>query len=224
MIKMLFAVAAIGLFAVASSQAMALENTTIGNARIVVRTVTGTIESGPRSGLRQIQLQDDIYHNEIIETGDDSATEFVFFDETKLALGPNSKMVLDSFVFDPASGTGSFIMSATVGVFRFISGKIPKRSYEIRTPNAVIGIRGTILSFIIIPGDTEDKPTKVNVTIEEGVAEITSCSGEQVSLSRPGASITVSMNSDGICTMSTPPVAQATEFTRMLAALDIERQ
>ncbi len=52
MIKMLFAVATIGLFAVASSQAMALENTTIGNARIVVRTVTGTLESGPRSGHR----------------------------------------------------------------------------------------------------------------------------------------------------------------------------
>jgi hypothetical protein len=220
MIKMLFAVATIGLFAVASSQAMAVEKTTIGNARIVVRTVTGTLESD----LRQLQLQDDIYHNEIIETGDDSATEFVFFDETKLALGPNSKMVLDRFVFDPASDTGSFIMTATVGVFRFVSGKIPKRSYEIRTPNAVIGIRGTILSFIVIPGDTEDKPTKVNVTIEEGVAEITSCSGEQVSLSRPGASITVSMNSDGICTTSTPPVAQATEFTRMLAASGFESQ
>ena len=224
MIKMLFAVATIGLFAVASSQAMASENTTIGNARIVVRTVTGTLESGPRSGLRQIQLQDDIYHNEIIETGDDSATEFVFLDETKLALGPNSRMVLDLFVFDPASDTGSFIMSATVGVFRFVSGKIPKMSYEIRTPNAVIGIRGTILSFIVILGDTEDKPAKVNITIEEGVAIITNCSGEQVSLSRPGASITVAMNSDGICAMSTPSVAQATEFTRMLAALDIERQ
>ena len=224
MIKMLFAVATIGLLAVASSQAMASENTTIGNARIVVRTVTGTIESGPRSGLRQIQLRDDIYHNEIIETGDDSATEFVFLDETKLALGPNSRMVLDRFVFDPASGTGSFIMSATVGVFRFISGKIPKRSYEIRTPNAVIGIRGTILSFIVIRGDTEDKLAKVNITIEEGVAEITSCSGERVSLLRPSASTTVSMNSDGICTTSTPPSAQAAEFARMLAASDIERQ
>ncbi len=62
MIKMLFAVATIGLFAVVSSQAMAVEKTTIGNARIVVRTVTGTLESD----LRQIQLRDDIYHNEII--------------------------------------------------------------------------------------------------------------------------------------------------------------
>jgi hypothetical protein len=220
MIKILFAVATIGLFAVASSQAMAVEKTTIGNARIVVRTVTGTLESD----LWQIQLRDDIYHNEIIETGDDSATEFVFLDETKLAMGPNSRMVLDLFVFDPASDTGSFIMSATAGVFRFVTGKIPKRSYEIRTPNAVIGIRGTVLSFIVIPGDTEGRPTKVKITIEEGVAEITSCSGERVSLVRPGASTTVSMNSDGICTTSTPPSAQAAEFARMLAASDIERQ
>ena len=186
----------------------------------MVRTVTGTLESD----LRQIKLLDDIYHNEAIETGDDSATEFVFLDETKLALGPNSRMVLDSFVYDPDPSKASFVMTATAGVFRFVSGKIPKTAYEIRTPNATIGIRGTVLSFIVIPGDTEGKPTKTNVTIEKGVAEITNCSGERVSLVRPNASTTVSMNSDGICSTPTPSGAQAAEFARMLAASGFESQ
>jgi hypothetical protein len=220
MLKITSLVAAVGLFALASSQAMAVEKTTIGNARIVVRTVTGTLDAD----LRQIQLLDDIYHNEIIETGDDSATEFVFLDETKLALGPNSRMVLDRFVYDPEPGKAAFIMTATAGVFRFVSGKIPKMSYEIRTPTATIGIRGTVLSFIVIPGDTKGKPAKVNVTVKEGVAEITNCSGERVSLIRPGASTTVSMNSGGICATPTPPGAQPAEFARMLATSNIERQ
>ena len=220
MIKKLSAVAAIGLFALVSIQAMAVEKTTIGNARTVVKTVTGTLEAD----LRRIQFLDDIYHNEIIETGDDSATEFVFLDETKLALGPNSRLVLDRFVYDPEPGKASFVMTATAGVFRFVSGKLPKRSYEIHTPTATIGIRGTVLSFIVIPGDTEGRPAKVNITVEEGVAEITSCLGERVSLVRPGASTTVSMNSDGTCAAPTPPGAQPAEFARLLATSGFESQ
>jgi hypothetical protein len=220
MLKITALVAAIGFFALLGIQAKAAEKTTIGNARIVVRTVTGTLESD----LRKIRLLDDVYHNEAIETGDDSATEFVFLDETKLALGPNSRMVLDSFVYDPDPSKASFVMTATAGVFRFVSGKIPKSAYEIRTPNATIGIRGTVFSFIVIPGDIDGKPTKTNVTIEEGEAKITNCLGELVSLVRPGASTTVSMNSDGICATPTPPGAQAAEFVRMLAASGFKSQ
>ena len=174
MIKKLLAVTAIGLFAVASNQAMAVEKTTIGNARTVVKTVIGSLDSERRN----IQLLDDIYHIEVIETGDESATE---------------------------SDTGSFGLTATAGVFRFVSGKLPKNAYEIHTPTATIGIRGTVFSFIVIAGSPEGA-AKVVVTVEEGVAEITSCLGETVSLV-PGASTTVSMNSDGTCAAPTDPGA-----------------
>ncbi len=220
MIKKLIVVAASGLFALVSVQAMAVEKTTIGNARTVVKTVTGTLEAD----LRHIQLLDDIYHNEVIETGDESATEFVFLDETKLALGPNSKLVLDRFVYDPEPGKASFVMTATAGLFRFVSGKLPKKSYEIHTPTATIGIRGTVFSFIVIAGGAEGKPALVNITVEEGEAKITSCLGEQVSLVRPGASTTVSMNADGTCAAPTPPGAQPAEFARLLATSNLESQ
>ena len=218
MIDKLAAATVIGLFALASGQAVAVEKTTIGNALTVVKTVTGTLDSERR----QIQLLDDIYHNEIIETGDESATEFVFLDETKLALGPNSSLVLDRFVYDPEPGKASFVMTATAGVFRFVSGKLPKKSYEIHTPTATIGIRGTVFSFVVVLGDPLDgAAAKVNVTVEEGVADITSCTGERVSLLRPGASTTISLNSDGTCSAPTVPGVQPAEFARLLAALEI---
>jgi hypothetical protein len=220
MLKITVLVATIGFFAALSVQAAAAEKTTIGNARTVVKTVTGTLDAN----LRQINLLDDIYHNELIETGDESATEFVFLDETKLALGPNSSLVIDRFVFDPEPGKASFVMTATAGVFRFVSGKLPKKSYEIHTPTATIGVRGTVLSVIVIPGGMEGKPARVNVTVEEGVAEITSCLGERVSLVRPGASTTVSMTSDGKCAAPTPPGAQPAEFTRLLVSSGFESQ
>jgi hypothetical protein len=220
MLKITALVTTIGFFVLMSVQATAAEKTTVGNARTVVKTVTGTLDAN----IRHIKLLDDIYHNELIETGDESATEFVFLDETKLALGPNSRLMLDRFVYDPDPGKASFVMTATAGVFRFVSGKLPKKSYEIHTPTSTIGIRGTVLSVIVIPGDTEGKPAKVNVTVEEGVAEITSCLGERVSLVRPGASTTVSMNSDGICSAPTPPGAQPAEFARLLVTSGLEGQ
>ena len=112
--------------------------TTIGNAHIVVKTVTGVINED----VRQISMKDDVYHNELIETGPESATEFIFLDGTKLAMGPNSSMTLDSFIYDPETSTGEFIITAIGGTFRFVSGKLDKASYEIHTPTATIGIRG----------------------------------------------------------------------------------
>ena len=220
MIEKLTAMVAIGLLAIASGQALALEKTTIGNAKIVVKTVTGTLDADQR----KIQLLDDIYHNEIIETGEESATEFVFLDETRLALGPNSSLVLDRFVYDPEPGKASFVMTATAGVFRFVSGKLPKKSYEIHTPTATIGVRGTVFTFIVVPGGPDGRGAKVTVTVEQGIADITNCRGERVSLVRPGASTTVTMNADGGCSAPSPPGAQPADFAGLYASSGFETQ
>jgi hypothetical protein len=53
MLNKLVAIAIVGLLAIASSDANAIEKVTIGNAQIVVKTVTGTLEADRR----QIQLQ-----------------------------------------------------------------------------------------------------------------------------------------------------------------------
>src|ERR671918_3246893 len=122
---------------------------TIGNTKVVVKTVIGTFEGE----LRVLELQDDVYHNELIETEAESATKLVFLDETNLTLGPDSRVVLDRFVFDPDPSKASLVMTATKGIFRFASGKLPKNAYRLHTPAATIGIRGTVLDLAIQPAD-----------------------------------------------------------------------
>ncbi len=215
MFSRLAAGAIVGVLAIASVQAHAVEKVTVGNAKVIVKTVTGTFEAD----LRQINFLDDIYHNEVVETGDASATELVFLDETKLALGPNSSLVLDRFVYDPDPDKASFVMTATAGVFRFVSGKLPKKSYEIRTPTATIGIRGTVLSIVVIPGNPDKMGIGpiVNVTVEQGVAEITSCGGEHVALVRSGQSTTISGTADGTCSAPTLPGPQPSIFATLVS-------
>lgn len=202
---------------VAAADAVAVEKVTIGNTKTVVRTVTGTLEKDKR----RIELRDDVYHNEVIETRNQSATEIIFLDETTLTLGPNARMSLDRFVYDTDPKKATFVMTATRGAFRFVSGKMSKKAYVIHTPSATIGIRGTILTIVALPLEAFGRSGEfaVNITIEEGAAEVTNCTGERVVLDRPGMSTTITGLSGGACSAPTPPGVQPARFSSQLDSL-----
>jgi hypothetical protein len=151
------------------------EERAVGNASIVVRTVTGTIEDN----IHKIRLQDDLYHNELIETLEESATEILFLDDSTLSLGPNSSIVLDEFVYDPDPTNSSFVVTIAEGALRFTSGVLPTDAYKIKTPVATIGIRGTIINLVV---DRETRidgtvKTSVNLSVLEGEADMIDCDG-----------------------------------------------
>jgi len=183
----LFGSALLALFVGASSQVAAdfqgfttetplFEERAVGNASIVVKTVTGTIEDN----VAKIRLQDDLYHNELIETHEDSATEILFLDETTISLGPESSIVLDEFVYDPDPSNSSFVLTVTQGALRFTSGVLPSEAYKIHTPVATIGIRGTIIDLVVDRETRNDGTvhTSVNLSVVEGEADLINCEGE----------------------------------------------
>lgn len=167
---------------------------TIGNTRVVVKTVIGSFEGD----LRVLELEDDVYHNELVETGEEAATKLVFLDETSLTLGADSQIVLDSFVFDPDPSQASFVMTAVKGVFRFASGKLPKNAYRINTPAATIGVRGTTLTVSVVPADGADGRGRavVEVVLEEGEATVTTCAGEEIRLEDRAGRDAVALTAD----------------------------
>ena len=167
---------------------------TVGNTRVIVRSVIGSFEGD----LRVLELEDDVYHNELIETEEESATKLVFLDETSLTLGPDSTVVLDSFIYDPDPSQASFVMTATKGIFRFASGKLPKNAYRLHTPAATIGIRGTVLAFSIDPADGEGDEAVVRIALEEGAATIDDCRGNRLILG-PGQSLELAWDPSKRC-------------------------
>jgi hypothetical protein len=182
------------LFVISAQSDVRAEATTVGNASTVVRTVTGELEAE----LRSIKLLDDLYHNEIIETGEDSATEIIFLDETNLSMGPSSSLVLDKFVYDPDPTQASFIVTATQGVFRFATGNLPKKSYVINTPTATIGIRGTVFDLIVSP-ESDSGIASVSLSLVEGEANIVDCSGGRITLTDGHAAVVVAEKENSAC-------------------------
>src|SRR5712671_1903337 len=67
-------------------------------------------------------------------------------DNTVFSTGPNSQLALDEFQFDSNNFRGSMLADMRQGTLAVVSGDITRSSpgaMKIKTPTAVLGVRGT---------------------------------------------------------------------------------
>ena len=89
-----------------------------------------------------------------IKTGVDGAVGITMRDNGVLSLGPNSLLTLEQFEFDDTSHQGRFDSSLLRGTLAMTSGRLSKQSAQavkVRTPTAVLGVRGTELLVAVEP-------------------------------------------------------------------------
>ncbi|KJU82137.1 secreted protein containing FecR protein domain protein [Candidatus Magnetobacterium bavaricum] len=87
-----------------------------------------------------------VFKNDTLETGDDGAVGVILRDDTRLSLGPKSKIVFDDFVFSPNDHKYALVTRMTKGTATCVTGMIGKlspKSVRFETPLATLGIRGT---------------------------------------------------------------------------------
>lgn len=78
--------------------------------------------------------------------------EITFEDDSKVKITEQSELVIDDFVYDPNTGTGSMSMKVALGTVQMTSGRLAKTSRDrvsIRTPTASITVRGTDFSMTV---------------------------------------------------------------------------
>ena len=90
----------------------------------------------------------DIFADEIVNTDGASATQLMFLDQTNLTITPGSSVKIDKFVFDPNGKKGQVVFNVARGSMRFVTGSQDPTDYQIKTPVATIGVRGTIVDFV----------------------------------------------------------------------------
>ncbi|XOV86282.1 MAG: Ig-like domain-containing protein [Pseudomonadota bacterium] len=101
---------------------------------------------------------DVLYKNDILITGDRAFIKAKMLDDTRFHLGKNGRAALTDYEFNEQGKLGKFEASVQVGGFHYRSGKIGEmladqnRSHStIRTPSAIIGIRGSELDGTVDP-------------------------------------------------------------------------
>jgi hypothetical protein len=191
----------------------------IGSTTVVVRIVTGEVEQN----VRQLVVSDRVHANEQISTGADSVSELIFLDETKFSVGSSTNIVLDRFVYDPEPSQSSFTVTATKGVFRFVSGTMQSNSYLIRTPTATIGVRGTTFTCLILPLRTtcSTENGSINMVNRRTRREVQVPAGQSATVPSPDGSEERAFDSSALPTTVTAEIQNMDTLLRVgrLAAL-----
>lgn len=169
----------------------------------VVAAAGGKVElTTPGQVGRIAQSGQAIFMGDEVKTDAAGHLQILLLDETVFTIGPNSTIIIDKFVYDPASHRGEIKASITKGVFRYVSGKIAANdpdSVKVKLPTATIGFRGTIvggsvgadgqgLAALLGPGINNDAGA------QNGSFTIEGAGGDQQNVNRTGFGVEVGAN------------------------------
>ena len=93
---------------------------------------------------------------DVVVTGADGSAGVTFLDNSLMSAGPGSALAIDRFAFDSTTNQGAFESSLKRGTLSVVSGKIAKQApdaMKVRTPAAILGVRGT--EFVVRTGEKD---------------------------------------------------------------------
>jgi hypothetical protein len=115
---------------------------------------------------RTLVVNGPVFMGDVVKTGARGTAQILFLDDTKLAVGPNSDITIDKFVYSGGQTAKQVTINVTQGAFRFITGLSAKNAYSINTPTATIGVRGTKWEGVV------DKDGTFKATVFEGAIQV----------------------------------------------------
>ncbi|MCH8530789.1 MAG: FecR family protein [Saccharospirillum sp.] len=95
---------------------------------------------------RELRRRSDVFEGDTLVTGTDGSLQIRFNDNAILALQEDSRLVISAYQSAGSDREERVLMDLLAGGFRTITGSIGRTdrdTYQVRTPNASIGIRGT---------------------------------------------------------------------------------
>jgi len=144
-----------GLIFMISTSVFAEEKLTIEKQLVgIVGAISGTV----KTETRELKAGDKIYLNETIVAGAGSGTQILLLDQSTFTIGEDSEVVMDTFIFDPATNDGKIVASVKQGSLKVISGLISKKnpdSLTVEVPEGTLGSRGTEFQTIVSKGKTD---------------------------------------------------------------------
>ena len=117
-----------------------------------VKTVQGSVNV--RRGNQTIPAREGMHLlvNDILQTTADGRVGAILQDGTRIGLGPDTELRIDTFLYEPADQKFGLLLRLARGVLAYVSGKIARLSpgaVRVETPVGVIGLRGTHMAITI---------------------------------------------------------------------------
>ena len=119
----------------------------------------GEVIASSNGGSRELKQGDFIYINDEIMTADRSFAVLQFVDGAKVTVRPDSLMIVETYVYN-GDGDDAATLSLVSGGLRVITGAMAKtnpENYKVRTPVALMGVRGTEFAIMLCGDDICDE-------------------------------------------------------------------
>ena len=129
-----------------ATSAYAAEPAVIGKVKIL----NGQVSVARGSSKLPLKVGDAIYEHDLFETGADGSVGVTFTDNTSFSIGPNTKVAIDTYFFDPKNLKGNMSAQIKKGTMMVRTGELTRQqpgSVKIKTPRTVLGVRGT--TFVV---------------------------------------------------------------------------
>ena len=114
----------------------------IGQVKVASGTVT-IVRDGQVIG---VEAGSELYEKDLIETGPDSAVGMTFSDNSRMSLGPESSLTLESYSYQAGGKQDGFNARLRAGSLTAASGNIAKSrplAMKVLMPSTVLGVKGT---------------------------------------------------------------------------------
>ena len=126
----------------------------------------------------RLNIGNKVFFGDEIITGEGVRAQILLRDGTTFSVGESANLILDEFVYDPASGKGGIGVVIKKGAFRFVSGRIAKKTPQnmrVLAGSTSIAVRGTEVIGTVGGGGGD------SVILISGQVDLVSIAGECVS-------------------------------------------
>ena len=126
--------------------AMWMPHDTVAEAIGQIKAVTGNVYILRDQTRLTAQSGDLLQQEDIVSTAADSTVGITFIDNSRFSLGPDSRLELKQFRFNPTTREGAFVSEMQRGTLAITSGHIAESAPEamkVRTPTTILGVQGT---------------------------------------------------------------------------------
>jgi len=111
----------------------------------------GEVIAMSNGGSRELKQGDFIYVNDEIITSNRSFAVLQFEDGAKVTVRPDSTLIIEQYLYN-GDGNDAATLNLVEGGLRVITGAMAKtnpENYKVRTPVALMGVRGTEFSVML---------------------------------------------------------------------------
>lgn len=121
--------------------------TALGADRIgQIKVASGEVEIDRNGTKVSAEAGTELFENDVVTTGDSSAVGMTFTDNSRMSLGPNSTLTLESYAYQAPGKPNGFDARLRSGSLTAASGEIAKSrplAMRVLMPTTVLGVKGT---------------------------------------------------------------------------------